>query len=213
MLDLSQYIEHTALKATVTRAQIEMLCAEAVTHKLRAVCVPPGYVTLAERCIRGSSVRLATVVGFPLGSNKSSIKAREASEAVADGAHEIDMVGAIGLALGGAWDAVQADVDTVRRAVPSATLKVILETGCFGEQAVQRFADIAIRAGADFVKTSTGFGPRGASVEDVRLLCGIAAGRAQIKASGGIRNKAMARALIAAGATRIGTSEGVALVS
>ena len=212
-MNLADYIEHTALRATVTPEQVEVLAAEAVRHRFYAVCIAPRYVPLAEQCLGRSGVKIVTVVGFPLGANTSRVKAMEAKEAVAEGAHEVDMVGAIGLAAAGGWGAVEADIREVRQAIPGVPLKVILETGCFGAEEIARFAEAAIDAGADFVKTSTGFGPRGATVKDVQLLYGLAKGRAEVKASGGIRSAESARAMIRAGATRIGTSCGVDLLA
>lgn len=211
-MHLGDYIEHTALEATTTPARIEALCREATEHSFFGVCVAPRYVLLAEQCLRDTPVKIITVVGFPFGADRTTIKARAAEEAAADGAHEVDMVGAIGLAISGGWGAVEAEVQEVRRTTPGITLKVILETGYFGEEQIRRFAEAAIAGGADFVKTSTGFGPRGATLGDVRLLYALARGRAEVKASGGIRTADSARAMIEAGATRIGTSHGVAIV-
>jgi deoxyribose-phosphate aldolase len=158
-------------------------------------------------------VAVVTVAGFPFGTSLSPIKAEEARRAVLDGASEVDMVMAVGLARGGDWPAVRADVLAVRQAASGVMLKVILETGFFDEAGMRRAAEAAIDAGADFLKTSTGYGPRGATVQDVRLLHAVAAGRARIKASGAIRTAAQARAMIAAGADRIGTSNGVEIAA
>jgi deoxyribose-phosphate aldolase len=204
---LARYVEHTLLRADATPADVERHCLEAVEHGLFAVCVSPVYVASARRWV-GDAAGVVAVAGFPLGTSTSATKADEARRAVADGAKEVDMVMAIGLARSADWAAVRADVLAVRQAVPDAVLKVILETGYFDEAAIRRAAEAAVEAGADFLKTSTGFGPRGATVEDVHILLGVAAGRAQVKASGGIRTAAQARAMIEAGATRIGTSNG-----
>ena len=212
-MELAPFIEHTALKATVTACQIETLCAEAIRYRFAGVCVPPSYVTLAKERLQESPQRLVTVVGFPLGSNRSSVKAAEARAAIEDGADEIDMVGHIGFATSGDWARVTSDVVAVREAMAmTVPLKVILETGYFEQSALERFAEAALSGGADFLKTSTGMGPRGASVEDVTLLSRVAAGRAQVKASGGIKTVEGARALVKAGASRLGTSSGTALV-
>lgn len=211
-MNLADTIEHTALGSTVTPSQIEVLCREAAEHRLFGVCVSPRYVSLARRFLDGSPVRLVTVVGFPLGTSKTTVKIAEAREAIEDGAHEVDMVADLGAAKAGDLETVRTEVQQVKDAVGTATLKVILETGCFETAALRALAEAALRGGADFLKTSTGFGPRGASVSDVVLLCEVAKGRARVKASGGIRTTDAAKAMIAAGAARIGTSSGVALV-
>lgn len=208
-MDLARYIEHTLLGADVTPERIERHCSEAVEHGVLAVCVAPLYVSLADRCLRGSRVRLVTVVAFPFGAAVSSVKAEEARRAAEQGAREVDMVMAIGLALDGQWGAVEADIETVRKAAPEAALKVIIETGYFDGEGIVRAADAAVSAGADFVKTCTGYGPRGATMSDVELLFERVRGRAEIKASGGIRSADAARRFIEAGAARIGTSRGV----
>jgi len=205
---LAGLIEHTLLRADATPSDVERHCAEAVESGLFAVCVSPLYVASARRWV-ADAARVVTVAGFPLGTSTPATKADEARRAVIDGATEVDMVMAIGLARGADWAAVRADVLAVREAIPGAVLKVILETGALDETAIRRAAEAAIDAGADFLKTSTGYGPRGATVEDIRLLREVAGGRARIKASGGIRTAAQARALIEAGADRVGTSNGV----
>jgi deoxyribose-phosphate aldolase len=157
-------------------------------------------------------VRIVTVVSFPLGASAPSVKAAEARRAVADGADELDMVMSIADALADDFAAVEEDVRAVRDAAPGCVLKVILETGLLDAEHMDAAARASVRAGADFVKTSTGFGPRGATVDDVTRLVRAVEGRAQVKASGGIRTREEALAFLAAGATRIGTSSGVAMV-
>ena len=208
-MDLSTYIEHTLLRPDATPEQVERHCREAAEHGLCAVCIAPVYVALARMCLEGSPVRVVTVAGFPLGSSTPFVKATEARQAAAEGADEVDMVMAIGLALDGGWNAVEAEVRTVRDAARDPILKVIIETGYFSTDEIVSACKAAVGGGADFVKTSTGFGPRGASVEDVKLLCDTVRGRAQVKAAGGIRTAAEAIEMIRAGATRIGTSRGV----
>ncbi len=211
--ELARYIDHTLLLPTATTADIEKLCREADDYYLYAVCVNPAFVPAARRALGASPVRIAAVVGFPLGANSSQIKAVEAALAVSQGADELDMVIPLGAALAGDWEAVAGDVRAVREAAPQAVLKVILETGHLSESQIRAAAEAALAGGADYLKTSTGFGPRGASVEDVRLLVEVAAGRAKVKAAGGIRNREDAWKMIEAGADRLGTSSGVALVS
>jgi deoxyribose-phosphate aldolase len=200
------------LKPTATPAEIETLCAEARKHKFFGVCVQPCYVRLAREKLSGSEVKVVSVIGFPLGANLSETKALEAAQAVALGADEVDMVINLGAAKAGDWKAVEADIRAVRQAVPQHVLKVILETGYLAPAEVKRAAKAAVAAGADFLKTSTGFGPRGASLEDVQILAEAAQGKAQVKAAGGIRDRETALAMIEAGATRLGTSSGVALL-
>jgi deoxyribose-phosphate aldolase len=211
-MHLAAFIEHTLLRADATLEQVERHCTEGAAHGLFGVCISPLHVASARRWV-GDGVRVVTVAGFPLGTSTSATKAEEARRAVLDGASEVDMVMAIGLARSGDWAAVGADILAVRKAVPDAVLKVILETGYFEQPAMRRAAEVAVDAGADFLKTSTGFGPRGATAEDVRLLVDVAGGRARVKASGGIRTGEQARAMIEAGAVRIGTSNGVEIAA
>jgi deoxyribose-phosphate aldolase len=213
MPDIASLIEQTLLRADATPDEVVRHCAEAASHRLFGVCVSPVYVALAKRALSGTPLRIVTVAGFPLGTSAPSVKAVEARRAVDDGADEVDMVMAIGLARAGDWGAVAADVRAVRDAMPGRLLKVILETGYFDAGAITLAARAAVEGGADFVKTSTGFGPRGASVDDVRTLVAAVAGRARVKASGGIRSREAADLLVAAGADRLGTSSGPVLVS
>ena len=212
-MDLSAYVEHTLLRPDATPGDVERHCREAADHGLLAVCVAPVYVALAAMCLRGTPVRVVTVAGFPHGTSTPQVKAAEARHAALDGADEIDMVMAIGLALDGGWNAVEAEVRAVRKAIADPVLKVIVETGYFSDEEITLAAKAAVDGGADFVKTSTGFGPRNATVNDVRLLAAAVGGRAQGKAAGGIRTRAAAIEMIEAGATRIGTSRGVEIVT
>ncbi len=209
---LAGYIDHTLLKPEATPADIDRLVEEALENYLYAVCVNPAFVPQVMAKKGDAPLRVAAVVGFPLGANAPEIKAQEAALAVAQGADEIDMVIPIGRARAGDLAAVEAEVRAVRRAVPGAVLKVILETGFFTPEEIRALAEAAIQGGADYLKTSTGFGPRGATLEDVRLLREVAGDRAKVKASGGIREKKTAWAMIEAGADRIGASSGAKLV-
>jgi deoxyribose-phosphate aldolase len=211
-MDLARTIEHTALSAEVTPADVETLCEVASRYGLFGVCIAPRYVSLARQCLEQTPVRIVTVVSFPLGADTPASKAHAALEAVEAGAHEVDVVGPIGMALSGSFGSVESEVRSIRRAVPQTVLKIILETGYFDEGPLRDFARAAIAGGADFLKTSTGMGPRGASIGDVRLLYEVAKGQAEVKASGGIRTASAARALLEAGALRIGTSVGPALL-
>ena len=212
-VNLAPYIDHTLLKAAATPGDIVTLCAEARAHSFKAVCVNPQHVALCRRELESSGVLVATVCGFPLGAVTSEQKAEEARLSVQAGADEIDMVIAIGSALADDWAYVQADVAAVRAATTGRVLKVIIETCYLSDEQKERATEAAVAAGADFVKTSTGFGTGGATLADVALMRRVIAGRAQIKAAGGVRTPADAEAMIAAGATRLGTSGGVGLVA
>ena len=210
---MASFIDHTLLKATATPGDIRLLCEEARRHAFKAVCVNPVHVPLARAELAGSGVLVATVCGFPLGAILPAQKAAEARASVEAGADEVDMVIDIGSALAGNWTAVEADVRAVREAIPNAVLKVIIET-CFLNDEQKTAASLAaVNAGADFVKTSTGFGTGGATVTDVELMKRAIGDRAEIKAAGGVRTRDDAMAMIQAGATRLGTSGGVALVA
>ncbi len=216
---LAEYIDHTLLKPEATAAALDQLCAEAIEHEFHAVCVN-GY--WAERCARtlaDTAVKLAVVVGFPLGAAATAAKAAEARLALENGAHELDMVMNIGALKSGQLDRVRADVRAVRAADTARTvghtaaiLKVIIETALLTDEEKRNACRIAVSAGADFVKTSTGFAQGGATVEDVRLMRRSVGPEIGVKASGGIRTREDALAMIRAGATRIGTSSGVAIV-
>lgn len=209
-LELAKYIDHTLLKPDATKEQIETLCREAVEHHFCSVCVNSGRAELAKRWIEGSDVKLCVVVGFPLGC--SVTKAAEA-KAVADlGADEIDMVLDVGLAKDGDWAAVEADIAAVRAACPGKVLKVILETCLLTKEEIVEACHASKRAGADFVKTSTGFSTGGAKEEDVALMKREAGGL-KVKASGGIQTYADAMKMIEAGADRIGASAGISILN
>ena len=212
-VNLAPYIDHTLLKATATPTEVVTLCTEARTHRFKAVCVNPQHIELCRRELAGSGVLIATVCGFPLGAVSSGQKAEEARLSVQAGADEIDMVISIGSALAGDWEYVQADVSAVRAATAGRVLKVIIETCYLNDEQKEQATEAAVQAGADFVKTSTGFGTGGATLEDVALMRRVIAARAKIKAAGGVRTPADAEAMIAAGATRLGTSGGVGLVA
>lgn len=212
--DLSPLIDHTLLKADATGAQVEVLCREALAHGFASVCVNPLWVPLAAGLLKGSPVRTCTVVGFPLGASASRAKAFEAETALRDGAQEVDMVLAIGAAKGGDWDAVRRDLEALRAAVPApAVLKVILETCLLNDAEKTRACELARDAGLDFVKTSTGFSTGGATEADVALMRRVVGSSVGVKASGGIRTYEVARGMVFAGATRLGLSASVAVVS
>lgn len=213
---LAKYIDHTALKATTTPAEIDRLCAEARQYGFAAVCVNPCYVRRAAEALAGSEVAVATVVGFPLGATTSQVKATEAREAVLAGAREIDMVINIGLAKAGQFDAVEADIRAVVEAAQAAdaraVVKVIIEACYLTDEEKVQACRRAVAAGAHYVKTSTGMGSGGATVEDVRLMRATVGPEIGVKAAGGIRTADEAQKMIEAGASRIGTSSGVQII-
>lgn len=206
-------IDHTILKADATEEEIQMLCEEARRLNFASVCVNPTNVALAARFLRGSPVKVCTVVGFPLGATTSTTKAMETRDAVANGATEVDMVVNVGALKSGNDQLVEEDIRAVVRAAKGqALVKVILEMALLTREEKITGCEIAKRAGADFVKTSTGFGPSGATVEDVALMRETVGPTMGIKAAGGIRTFEDAQAMVAAGATRIGASASVAIV-
>ena len=209
---IAEFIDHTLLKAEATGAEIDQLCAEAVEHEFAAVCVNPVWVPRCAERLRGSHVALATVVGFPLGANQSDIKAAEAALAIRQGATEIDMVAAVGHIKGGDWNHVADDIAAVVRAASGTLVKVIIESAHLTPVEIIKASALAREAGAQYVKTSTGFHPAGgASAEAVALMRLVVGDSMGVKASGGVRDCATALRMIANGATRIGTSSGVAM--
>ncbi len=210
--DLPGRIDHTLLRPDVTKQDILRLCREAQRYGFGVVFVPPCYVEQAIEALRGSAVRLGVPIGFPLGSQTTRTKVLEAVEAYERGARELDMVLNIGLLKSGDYDAVRSDIGEVVRATSGASHKVILETCFLSAQEKQQACRLAVEAGAAYVKTSTGFGTGGATVEDVRLMKEAVAGQAKVKASGGIRDLQTVQALLHAGADRVGTSAGVKIM-
>jgi deoxyribose-phosphate aldolase len=212
---LARLIEHTCLRPDATARDIDRLCDEARDHGVGAVCVPPVRIEHAVRRLSGSGIRVVSVAGFPHGATPTRLKAAEARAALEAGASEVDMVMAIGAFKEGDDGLVEEDIATLAGLVHGASgrLKVILETGFLDPDEVARACRIAERAGADFVKTSTGFGPPGASIETVRRMRASVSLRVGVKAAGGIRDYATAVALIEAGASRIGASATVAILS
>lgn len=211
MVRVAGLVDHTLLKPEATAADVEAVVREAVELHTYAVCVSPSMVSVAVSSRPPGGPVVAAVAGFPSGKHRSEVKAREAELAVDDGAAEIDMVIDIGAALAGDLRAVRDDISVVRRAIPGATLKVIVESAALlergGTSTLVDVCRVAEDAGADFVKTSTGFHPSGgASIRAVELMAGAVGGRLGVKASGGIRTGADALAMIAAGATRLGLS-------
>jgi len=211
-MPIARYIDHTLLRADARPEQVERLCEEAREYGFATVCVNSCYVPLCRRQLKGSSVKVGTVIGFPLGAALREAKAAEAAAAVNLGADELDMVANIGWLKAGADEMVVSDIHRVLDAAQKRPVKVIIETCLLTDEEKERATRLVIEAGAQFVKTSTGFSTGGATEADVALLARVAAGRVGVKASGGIRDLATALRMIEAGATRIGTSSGVAIV-
>jgi len=209
---MNKYIDHTLLKATATKAEIEKICEEAIAHSFKSVCVNPHFVSYAKELLRDSDVLVCTVIGFPLGANTTEAKAFETMDAVRNGADEIDMVINVGALKEGNYDYVQNDIAEVKKAA-NTLLKVILETCYLTNEEIVVACNLAKQAGADFVKTSTGFGTAGATVEHVSLMRKTVGEKMGVKASGGVRSFDDLTKMIQAGATRIGTSSGVKLMN
>ena len=210
--ELASYIDHTLLKPEASREQIRAVCNEAKQYHFASVCVNSCWVPLIAEELKGSGVSVCCVIGFPLGASLSSVKAFEAREAVAAGAQEIDMVVNIGAVKSGGWELVREDIAAVNAAKGTAKLKVIIETCLLTDEEKVRVCQIAKEAGADFVKTSTGFSTGGATVRDVELMRRTVGPEMGVKASGGIRTLEDALAMIEAGASRLGASAGVKII-
>jgi deoxyribose-phosphate aldolase len=210
---IAGYIDHTILKAEATRLDVERICREAIKYKFKSVCVNSGWVSLVSGLVKGSGVKVCSVVGFPLGAMDSGSKANEARYAVKNGADEIDMVINIGFLKSRDLEAFEEDIRSVREAAKhEIILKVIIETCLLSEEEIVIACEIAKKAGADFVKTSTGFSTGGATANDVLLMRKTVGQDIGVKASGGVRDLPATMQMIEAGATRIGTSNGVAIV-
>lgn len=212
-MSLNKMIDHTLLKANATRAQIEKLCDEAVENDFASVCVNTCWVPMAASRLAGSPVNVCTVVGFPLGAMAPASKAAETARAIADGADEVDMVINVGWLIAGEDDAVRADIAGVVEAAQGRCVKVILECCLLTDEQIVRACELSVEAGAAFVKTSTGFSTGGATVKDVALMRKTVGDRCKVKASGGIHTAEEAQAMVDAGADRIGTSSGIAIVA
>ncbi len=210
---LASIIDHTNLKANATQHDIAKLCDEAIEFGFHAVSVNPSWTAFCAKRLEGTRVVVDATVGFPLGANTAKMKVREAREAAENGAREIDVVINIGAAKSAAWEYVAKEIETIVRSVPDALVKVILETSYLNEEEKVRVCDISRAARAAFVKTSTGFGESGATVDDVRLLRRTVGKDLGVKAAGGIRGYLDTVAMIRAGANRIGTSAGVQIVN
>ncbi len=210
MTNILGMIDHTILKPEATKDMVETLCKEAKEHKFAAVCVNPYYVKLCKEMLKDSNVKVATVVGFPLGINTKEVKALETIDAIKNGADEIDMVINIGALKAKDYAVVKEDIEAVVEASKDkAIVKVIIETCLLTDEEKIKACELSMEAGAHFVKTSTGFSTGGATIEDVKLMKSVVGDNLEVKASGGVRDLESAKRMIEAGATRLGTSSGV----
>lgn len=212
-MSIAKTIDHTLLKPNATYEQIDQLCAEARKYGFASVCVNPCHVARCAKALEGSEVKVCTVIGFPLGATTSEAKAFETLQAIRNGAAEVDMVINIGAVKSGDWALVSADIlAVVAAAQGGAIVKVIIETCLLTDGEKEQVCKMAKRAGADFVKTSTGFSTGGATTADIVLMRSAVGSEMGVKASGGIRDYAAAKAMVDAGATRIGASAGIKIV-
>lgn len=212
-MEIQSYIDHTLLKPEATEEQIVKICEEAKQNKFVSVCVNPFYASLVRRNLEGSSVKTCVVVGFPLGANTKEVKAFETENAIENGAQEVDMVINIAALKDKKYDVVEEDIKAVaQKAKGRALVKVIIECCLLNEEEIVKACELSVKAGADFVKTSTGFSTGGAKEEDVALMRKTVGNEVGVKASGGIRDFKTTKAMIEAGANRIGASAGIKIV-
>lgn len=213
-MELAKMIDHTNLKASAVKEEILKLTQEAKDYQFASVCVNPTWVELAAQELKGTDVKVCTVIGFPLGANTKEVKIYETKDAIEKGAQEIDMVINIGKLKDGDYDYVESEIaGVVQASKGKAIVKVIIETCLLTDDEKKQVCSVAVKAGADFVKTSTGFSTGGATVEDVELMRQTVGAHVGVKASGGIRSKEDAQAMVHAGATRVGASSGIAIVT
>ncbi|MFG0213055.1 deoxyribose-phosphate aldolase [Brevibacillus porteri] len=212
-MNMNKYIDHTLLKPDATQEMIDKLCQEAREHDFMSVCVNPYWVKRSAELLAGSDVKVCTVIGFPLGASTIESKAAETRDAIANGATEVDMVLNVGALKSGDLETVKKDIAAVKQAAGDILLKVILETCLLTEEEKVVACKLSVEAGADYVKTSTGFSTGGATVEDISLMRKTVGPNVGVKASGGVRDGEAAVAMIEAGASRVGTSSGVSIVT
>lgn len=212
MYNIAKYIDHTVLKATTTSKEVEKLCLEAKEYGFYSVCVNGCFVKECKELLKDSDVKIAAVVGFPLGAMTKTAKVFEAREAIANGANEIDMVINIGKLVEGDSKYVEDEIREIKEAIGENVLKVIIETCYLNEEQKMLACELSLNANADFVKTSTGFGTAGATFEDVILMKKMVGDNAEVKASGGVKSYETAEKYIELGATRLGTSSGIEII-
>lgn len=211
-MNLNKYIDHTLLKATATEEEIIQLCNEAKKYNFFSVCVNGSNVSPASKELKGSGVQVCAVIGFPLGAASKETKVFEAKDCIAKGADEIDMVINIGFVKSGKYEMVYNEIKEIKEAVGSRILKVIIETCYLTNDEKVKACELAVKAGADFVKTSTGFGTGGANFEDVKIMLETVKGKAKVKASGGVKDSETAKKYVSLGVERLGTSSGIKIV-
>ena len=211
-MGLNKYIDHTILKATASSSDVQKLCEEAIEHEFYSVCVNGCYVADAKQLLQGTDVKVAAVVGFPLGAMTTAAKVFEAKEAVENGASEIDMVINVAKLKDGEFDYVENEIRLIKEVIGDNVLKVIIETCYLTDEEKVKACELSLVAKADFVKTSTGFGTGGATYEDVKLMKSVVGDNAKVKASGGVRDKETAQKYVNLGAERLGTSSGIEIV-
>ena len=211
-MNYNKMIDHTVLKADTPLETVKRICDEAMEYGFASVCINPCHVAYCADYLKDSNVNVCTVIGFPLGANTSAVKAFETKDAIANGADEIDMVMNIGALKDKNYDLVRDDVKAVVEAANGTLVKVILETCLLTEDEIKKACELCVEAKADYVKTSTGFSTRGATIEDVRIMKEAVHGKAKVKAAGGVRTPEDMVKVVAAGADRIGTSAGCSLV-
>ena len=211
-MGLNKYIDHTILKATASNSDVQKLCEEAIEHEFYSVCVNGCYVADAKQLLQGTDVKVAAVVGFPLGAMTTAAKVFEAKDAVENGASEIDMVINVAKLKDGEFEYVKNEIRQIKEAIGDNVLKVIIETCYLTDEEKVKACELSLAAKADFVKTSTGFGTDGATYEDVKLMKSVVGDNAKVKASGGVRDKETAQKYVDLGAERLGTSSGIDIV-
>ena len=211
-MGLNKYIDHTILKATASSADVQKLCEEAIEHEFYSVCVNGCYVADAKHLLQGTDVKVAAVVGFPLGAMTTASKVFEAKEAIENGASEIDMVINVAKLKDGEFDYVENEIRLIKEAIGDNVLKVIIETCYLTDEEKVKACELSLVAKADYVKTSTGFGTGGATYEDVKLMKSVVGDNAKVKASGGVRDNETAQKYVDLGAERLGTSSGIEIV-
>jgi deoxyribose-phosphate aldolase len=211
-MGLNKYIDHTILKATASSSDVQKLCEEAIEHEFYSVCVNGCYVADAKQLLQGTDVKVAAVVGFPLGAMTTAAKVFEAKEAIENGASEIDMVINVAKLKDGEFEYVENEIRQIKEAIGDNVLKVIIETCYLTDEEKVKACELSLVAKADFVKTSTGFGTGGATYEDVKLMKSVVGDNAKVKASGGVRDKETAQKYVELGAERLGTSSGISIM-
>ena len=211
-MEINKYVDHTLLKAVAEKKDIKKLCDEAKDYKFYSVCVNGANVAYAYEQVKDTDVKVAAVIGFPLGAMSMEAKVFEAKKAIEDGAEEIDMVINIGALKEGAYDYVEKEISEIKKAIGDNVLKVIIETCYLTDEEKIKACELSVSAKADFVKTSTGFGTGGATFEDVALMKKTVGDKAEVKASGGVKDLETAKKYIELGATRLGTSSGIEII-